>query len=139
MSEIRTEDDAIALPTMTIRMFLLGMLAMNVLNGLILIFFLCFGAVLLLMFGAKGSSIGLELILAVIGVSLLAGVGQIGKWFFHWLFSSSTKRVLVSAFLLAWYILLAVTFMADYVGPVIAGSVFVFAMWDMIVRRLEVS
>jgi hypothetical protein len=139
VSAIETKDgDDAVLPSMTIRMVLLGMLAMNVLNGVILIFFLYSSAVLLLMFVAK-ESVGLELILAVIGVSLLVGVVQIGKWFFAWLFSSSTKRALISTFLLAWYVLLAVAFMPGDVGPAIAGGVFVFAIWDVIFRRLEMS
>jgi hypothetical protein len=131
-----SEDQAaLRLPIMTVRSFLLGMTAMNVLNGIMILFVVClFPLTLLLIAGIQHPSIFKLHIFFVgflaIGISFGLNVLCAGAWCFRQLFMSLDRRILAAAVLLAWHLVLRFLNQADYLDIGLVAAVLFISLWD---------
>lgn len=123
------------MPIMTVRSLVLGMAAMNVLNGVILLLLLC--ALPLLLLAAAGfqhSSVfklhTFFVVLLVVGISFGFNASVIGMWCFRGLFGSINKRIMVTIPLFLWHLLLVWSMIGDYLDIGLVLAVLCFAIWD---------
>ncbi|MGA2311768.1 MAG: hypothetical protein ABSF87_05290 [Xanthobacteraceae bacterium] len=133
---------ALRLPTITMRSFLLGMTAMNVVNGIMILFVLCFfPMVLLFIAGLQHPSVlRLHFIFAglvVIGISFGLNILFIGTWCFRGLFGSLNRRIIVVVVLLVWHLLLWFWDQVDYLDIGLVTALLCVTFWDRFYRGAE--
>ena len=134
-SKIEVGDPPVSMPRITIRDFLLGMLAIAVLNSAVLILFVS-AIPLLALVGAAflHSSLFKMHILFVLGliiaISLGANIVQIALWCTKSLFSSMSYRIFALLVLAASQSVIMISSTIDYLDFALVISVLCFSVWD---------
>jgi hypothetical protein len=142
--KIEGTDPSVPFPSITIRDFLVGMLAMVILNWAVLIFFVSAIPLLALLgLGFLHNSVfkihPLFVLTLIIAISLGANIVQIARWCIRNIFSSVLYRIFALAILATWLIITMRWSTVDYLGLVLAASVFLFSIWDAISDWLRIN
>ena len=124
-----------AFQTINIRGILLGMLAINVLNGIILLVSMCLlPLVFIFSQAAFDKSIGqittLLILALIVTCSIEFNLIQIGLWCIRRLFSTINDRIAASTLLLAWHILLIAAMFESYFDTLLVLVVLGLAISD---------
>jgi hypothetical protein len=137
MSTTGAEESYISLrlPTLTVRDFVFGMTAMNVVNGIMILFVMCFFPLgLTLIAGIRHPSVFklhiLFVLLLAVGISFGLNALFIGTWCFRGLFMSLNRRIIASIILLVWHVLLWFLNQADYLDIGLVAALLVISSWD---------
>jgi hypothetical protein len=144
MSRLEVEEahTTIPMPSLSLREFLVGMVAMSVLNWTVILCGVCsIPLVLLFIVGVSHPSIlKLHTIFAlslIVAISLGFNVVQLGLWCMRNLFASVNDRIVIGALLFWCNILLARWGVWSYLDIVLVIGLIGFAVWDKVFRREE--